>query len=411
MNITPFVLLAVFLLVFLLPGRALGGESRIVHCTDMHFISPSLTDCGAYFRKVITAADGKVMLYTFPLMEAFVEEMLTSPPDVLILSGDLTFNGATRSHEDLAVMLMPLRNAGIPVLVLPGNHDLNSRQAASFSGDGFTHVPSPSTEEFIRIWHAFGYDDAASRDNASASYTAKIGDTLYLLVDVNTQEAPGAVHPETLKWVREQLLSAKTDGLPVIAVSHQNLLQHNSLFVDGFRISNADELLALYEEYGVLCNLSGHMHMQHIGESQKGVTEFATSALSVLMCQYAEITLTPEHLRYHTVRTNVSGYARGHGFSDPNLRDFTGYSLSFFASSMLRQAASITKLPEGGKILTWMANVNIGYFSGNMQHVKMDESYMRILQRELPFWYIYFNSIRKDVGKNYNEYERALGRN
>ena len=41
----------------------------------------------------------------------------------LILSGDLSFNGEKTSHEELAGKLFKLQEQGIPVLVLPGNHD------------------------------------------------------------------------------------------------------------------------------------------------------------------------------------------------------------------------------------------------------------------------------------------------
>ena len=43
--------------------------------------------------------------------------------DGLILSGDLTFNGEKKSHEELAEKFKKVEKSGAPVMVIPGNHD------------------------------------------------------------------------------------------------------------------------------------------------------------------------------------------------------------------------------------------------------------------------------------------------
>lgn len=105
---------------------------------------------------------------------------------------------------------------------------------------------------------------------ASLSYTyALIPGLWVLMLDVNTMDAAGAVKDATLQWARRQLEAARRAGVQVLAVSHQNLLAHNSLFSYGYVIEGGERLLALYEEFGVLCNLSGHMHIPHISEARQ----------------------------------------------------------------------------------------------------------------------------------------------
>ena len=48
------------------------------------------------YEQQIEGADGKVTHYTPQIMRAFVDEMLTLLPDAIILSGDLTLNGAKK---------------------------------------------------------------------------------------------------------------------------------------------------------------------------------------------------------------------------------------------------------------------------------------------------------------------------
>ena len=120
-----FILPAIaFILVLLLflkrPGTESGDhENRITLdgtticvATDIHYIAPELTDGGKYFTELIENADGKFMQYCEEITDSFVKEMITIKPEVVILSGDLTFNGAKASHEGLAQKLKSVEDAG-----------------------------------------------------------------------------------------------------------------------------------------------------------------------------------------------------------------------------------------------------------------------------------------------------------
>lgn len=201
----------------------------IAIAADLHALAPELTDSGAYFTSVVAHADGKVTQYSEELTEAFLEQILADAPDALILPGDLTLNGERLSHAHLAEKLRRLRDAGISVLVIPGNHDLENPTAAAFRGAGFAPVESVTAADFAEIYASCGFADALARDDASLSYVAALSPGLrVLMLDVNTAEAPGAVTDATLAWAERQLEDAARGGAGVLAVSHQNLLQHNS---------------------------------------------------------------------------------------------------------------------------------------------------------------------------------------
>ena len=144
-------------LLFCLPYMPAQADETltIVHATDMHFLSPALTDYGEPFMAIIEGADGKVTHYTPQIMQAFVDEMLSLMPDVIILSGDLTLNGARQSHADLVEILRPLTEAGIRVLALPGNHDTNTA-GYRFTGDQVELVDGIEDADFDDVYAAFG---------------------------------------------------------------------------------------------------------------------------------------------------------------------------------------------------------------------------------------------------------------
>lgn len=381
------------------------SQVYLMVASDLHYLSPSLTDHGAYFTELVGHSDGKVMEYSEELAEAFADTVIRNKPDVLILTGDLTFNGARKSHEDLAGKLARIEGAGIPVLVISGNHDLDNRYAASFSGDGYEHVPSVSPAEFEEIYAAFGYEDAISQDRASSSYVWEPAAGLRLLMlDVNGVEEPGGVPAETLRWLEQQLREAQESGSRVLSFSHQNLLKH-SMFEEGYVIGNSDEVLRLYREYGVAVNFTGHLHIQHIGE-QDGFYEIATSALSVSPNQYADITLDSSGLEYSTSSVDVSAWAAKHRPDSEELLDFARYAGDFFWNTSYMQAAAELGDMEDGEwkdaMAGYFAGLNQMYFSGHMEEAVPEEGLLEAWRRSGTFTGRYLENILENARENQN---------
>lgn len=381
-------------------------KQTIIVASDLHYLSPALTDHGPYFQSLIENADGKVTVYGKELVEAFVAQVLDQSPDAVILSGDLTFNGAEQSHMELAALLRPLKDAGIRVLVLPGNHDLENPMAASFQGDGYMPVEHIDATRFADIYTPFGYQEALSRDRTSLSYVVELLPNLrVLLVDVNTAEAPGSLTGQTLSWVERQLNDAAQNGAWVLAVSHQNLLQHNSIFTDGYRMENADCLLALYESYGVICNVSGHLHIQHIAQSDTGLLDIATSSLAVSPNQYGILELGERSASYGAVPVDVSAWATSTGKTAPDLLDFTRYSYDVFWNTAYRQGLAELQTVENAEAMaSFFADVNTAYFAGDMTKCECQDDLLLQWKQQPSFLSVYLQSIVPDIGNDYTQF-------
>lgn len=389
---------------------------RIITATDIHFISPVLTDQGEYFTRLVTYADGKAMPFINEITEAFADRVIREAPDLVILSGDLTFNGASRSHTDMAAKLSRLEKAGIPVLVIPGNHDIGRTGAAMFRGNTYTRVPSPDADTFRRIYRDYGPDGAESRDPVSGSYTWRAKeDLLILMLDTNSG-AENALPEESFPWLEDVLKTAAEAGTRVIAVSHQNLYIHNEAYHQGVVIDNAPRVAALYEKYGVLLNLSGHMHMQHM-EEDRPVPDMATASLAVYPHRFGLITVDDEGLVYETRDLDVSAWAAEKGLKDPRLLDFDAWSGTFFEETMERQAWNRAGKLEGfteaekKKMAEAMVRVSLAYFQG----IPVDPDSIRegiLLWSRAPGagYSAYVESIREDLEKDHRYLEIRTGR-
>ena len=176
-------------LAFCAEGHAEASSSgfRAVIASDLHYIAPELTDGGPGYQQTLKNGDSKFMPYVEEITDAFLDEVLADPPDVVLLTGDLTFNGAEISHRRLAGKLQRLEDAGIPVLVLPGNHDVYNENAARYRGGSFERVPFADSESFAEIYRDFGPGEALSADSDSLSYVWQLNEQVWLMMlDENT---------------------------------------------------------------------------------------------------------------------------------------------------------------------------------------------------------------------------------
>lgn len=378
-------IIALLLALCLLPLSSCAQEEKqplaLWEASDLHYLSSTLIEDETEFLRLVAHSDGKVTQYTPQIAQAFVADALAAHPDAVILSGDLTLNGAPQSHRELAELLRPLRDAGIPVLVMPGNHDTGST-AYRFTSQGGEAVTGTSAEEFAEFYADYGYAAALSRDEQTLSYMAELpGNVRVLMVDVNAGRTAGTVPDATLQWIEEQLKAAQKAGAEVIAVSHQSLLIHNPMFTFGYQINNAGALMELYSRYGVSLNLSGHLHLQSITE-QEGITDIATASLAVTPNQYGVLTLGSHRSErsYETRPVEVSGWAAAAGQTDENLLDFAEYAAAFFDgctyNKIKPQLDSITLTSEEREAMEDFAlRLNREYFGGVAADFSADPAY------------------------------------
>ena len=152
-------LLAIILILILSFGGCSFKEKplKIVTVTDLHFTGK---DAFSYEGSFAAANDnngtGKQVRYVEEIFDAFIYQMLSEKPDFIVITGDLAFDGAKASHLALKEKLIPLSEAGIKILVLPGNHDITGA-AYTFPNGEARISDSVTPEEFREIYSEFGY--------------------------------------------------------------------------------------------------------------------------------------------------------------------------------------------------------------------------------------------------------------
>ncbi|MCL2096163.1 MAG: metallophosphoesterase [Oscillospiraceae bacterium] len=292
------------------PGPAYPDTDFIV-ISDIHAYDPSLGTSGSAFESVMKS-DRKLLPESLELLDYAVGEILNSDAKFVIIPGDLTKDGEIINHNILAQRLSKLTDAGIGVYVVPGNHDVNSPDALSFSGDISTPVDSASREDFSRIYEPFGYGAALKRDSGSLSYAAEPVDGLWLLAvdacrfDENTpgQKAAvgGKISQATADWIAETLEEADKLGKAVIAVMHHGAAEHwkgQSKLHPDYLIDEYKYFGELLASYNVRLIFTGHYHAQDITradfKNDKYIYDVETGSLITAPCP----------IRYCSIRDNI----------------------------------------------------------------------------------------------------------
>ncbi len=192
--------------------------------------------------------------------EAILAELLAafeaSDSDYLLIAGDLTC-GKRPSHLAFAEHLRRAeQTSGKQIFVINGNHDC----AAASSETGI------SMEEFRQIYAEFGYNEAVSRHDKSASYTVDLNDQ-YRLLAIDSciyGEDDGTLGTDVFRWIKAQTMQAKADGKTLLAMMHHSILPH-------YELQPMLELWQFYAawfaDHGIRTVLTGHIHANDISST------------------------------------------------------------------------------------------------------------------------------------------------
>lgn len=326
---------------------------------------------------------GKDLEHVPDMMEALVWEAAKEQPDLLIVSGDLTFNGEYQSLVELAAFFERIEKNGTQVSVIPGNHDIHSGWARKFEGEEMAVVEQATPEDFQQIFADYGYDLAISKDPESLSYVMepKAGFP-FLMIDTNiysetkSTKAPkteGRIKEETYAWLDEYFALQEEHLQTIQLVGHHPLLNHTGRLGGGFILENAEDATDYFAGKGVQTSFAGHIHAQDISEAtdrEAPFYEVVTGALSIFPNAIGEITLTNEELAYQRKTLDIEGWAEVTGVEAPELLAYTQTSHDLFkrdgenlALQMMFEEQWHEEIYEEA-VMDYVGKMNVRFFSG-----------------------------------------------
>lgn len=261
-------------------------------------------------------------------------------PDIILISGDLTYNGEKSSHIEMKNALRKLKNNGKKVYVITATHDYTSPLMPTYGIDkngNCVGVESVDRDELLEYYGEFGYNDAIAKHESTMSYVAQLADGYRLFALNDDYGDPNCGFSEELmKWISEQAQSARKDGQYIVAMTHHPLVPPSPLFT---AVAKGD-MLCDFElrskqlcELGVDFILTGHTHMHNISycnEGNKRFYDISTAALTGFPPYYRQIVLDKDKRKMDikTVRVdNVDGI-------DTNSLSLENYTKNLFLGAV-----------------------------------------------------------------------------
>ena len=255
--------------------------------SDIHIMSPSLlkTESKAFDRYI--AHDRKLLRQGPLLLRTAIQQLLqqSQRPKVVLIPGDLTKDGELVSHQLVAdTLLNPLREAGIKVYVIPGNHDVNNPHAVCFSQDSTRRTATVTAKDFAHIYRDYGYGEAIARDPYSLSYVVQLSDSLRLIaIDAcryqdndfsrNICVTGGRIQPQTLAFIEQQASAARKSNCKLIGMMHHGLVSHwkwQDRVMGDYLVKDWKRHAKAFARMGIHIVFTGHFHAQDIASYGKG---------------------------------------------------------------------------------------------------------------------------------------------
>ncbi len=197
-----------------------------------------------------------------------VEKLLQLRPDVVLVTGDLCQLAYPGDYEGFGRLLRPLTQAGIPVLLLRGNHDRYSRSERTRRAylalrDGLG----------LGLWREDGF---AEKDGVEFV-------PLDCAVPTPPFECWGELTAAEVERLRHSALvrGRQAPALARLAFGHFPLLDAGGRpLARKIGLKNAELALALLPELGVLGYFCGHLHLPFTVGLPGGIPQYCSGSLT-----------------------------------------------------------------------------------------------------------------------------------
>lgn len=326
---------------------AWSNNDKVIYiATDIHVMDSSLVINEGSAMTNYLAQDRKMLSQSTEAFQAIIDSAINHKADVLLICGDLTKDGEKIGHERVSRMLGKALQAGIKTFVIPGNHDIRNPFANYFDGDKISPAEGITAEDFASIYHDFGYGADHLRDPHSLSYVCEPVPGLTLLaIDASQYEkntyiahgdtrdesiVGGAIKPNTLDWLLAQADEAKGKGNQVIAMMHQQLIDHADKLeeIDNTTtIENGDSIAQLMMEHGIHVVFTGHTHWSDASTTwnsnhTNSLTDITTGSTIAYPAHYRVVTVSDDCSRLAIDTYRIT--------SLPSQPDYTQFGRQFF---------------------------------------------------------------------------------
>ncbi len=265
-------------------------ELKFYLITDTHYFETSLGAYGEEYEKFMDF-EQKGFAETAAINKAVFNSLENDKEaDIILIAGDLSFNGEKESHVAFSKLLKDFKEkSGKKIYVVTAGHDIEPHPFC-YNGKAREQVEGITFSDLYDFYRDFGYDDAIEFNRDHLSYVADLSEDVRLLVICNDIDGQKKIEydDEFLFWMADQAKKAQAEGKMMIAMEHYPVLpgQPALMLIPDARQKGSKKLIETLADNGVHLIFTGHMHNQSINmtETEKGNKFYDVCTGSLIGC-------------------------------------------------------------------------------------------------------------------------------
>lgn len=254
---------------------------RIAHISDIH-VARSLTFGDWNPKRLLGSINHRLFrsrLYTGEVAQQALAKALADKPGLVVLTGDMTQHGLDAEFAGVRELLAPVTGAGIPVIAVPGNHDIYGRDVspalAGLLRDLAGGLVSGST--------AGGVIRCGSADeSANSGAGGGAVEILPLFQCIPTPLFCSYGRQDVFELERAgEFWQAPPQGVTRIVIGHYPVIDpHGGKLLRYRGLRGADLLMDFCAAHSVSAYFCGHDHKRFTAPMPGGCVQYAAPALS-----------------------------------------------------------------------------------------------------------------------------------
>ncbi len=242
---------------------------KIIHFSDPHAGGPA-EDWLAYFDKrwvgVFNYRFRRQFRHDLNKLEKAVEYTLAAKPDLAVCTGDLTSTGQPGEFAKVRPILQPLRDSGIPLFYLPGNHDC--------------YVKRPKCIHAVN--EMFAYLSHGEYAFADLPLVKTVGNIDFILLNCSRPSnllcSWGFVDLRDVKLIEQ--FCAQPKLRPRVLVSHYPMYEDHPVLRVRHRLFGQNKIIELLQNGNLDLSLCGHVHKPYLHDFGHGAFECCAGSVT-----------------------------------------------------------------------------------------------------------------------------------
>ena len=282
------------------------------HLTDLHYYANERIGSSGEAYDLKCKLDQKCMAESGAIIDSAFKSLIEDKEtEIVLISGDLTFDGEQQSHDALVEKLRNLKNNGKRVFTTFATHDFYMHARKYTDEEGETELPKYTRAQLRELYNDFGYSEAIAEHKNSYSYCVQLSDDVRMLAlndDGDFDEFCG-YYNDLLFWIKDQIEDAKRAGCEIFAMTHHPLVEPSPIYP----LFSHKAMLGGYEftapylaDSGLKYVFVGHTHIHDIDyiESKKGnrLYQINTASLIAYPLAYRKIEFSDNGMDVKTVQ-------------------------------------------------------------------------------------------------------------